>query len=681
MKNGLNLRLLCDKKTGRIFSASELYLFIVSVSILLWHFAQYLASSTTLPIYWHILLCAVIFIITYIRPVLGLRVLIFLLPFLTGFIFHVGIWFNKQIPIGINIWTMDAGCGFILGLFILYLCEKRKKNITLDYWMPKQWLWSIAVIQAFFIVSAAISISRNLNQTTTPWTLRGILFNLIHIQSLGWHDDFYPLRDLMIFSMALLLFLYLVRFFRDKNIEDIFAVVSPLLYANIITVGYAFIQKIHTIGFYNTPERGINSFFPDIHSFGGYELICFAISMTGTLTKKNPLWLYVSGCIIGCCGLILSDSRFAIVSLILLYFSVLLLFRRDLSRKRILQLLTGVMLIIMIAGGFYFFSKSGHILQTFLYNTFILNYNIDINSILGYRPEMWKSAFTMYSNYPLCGLGLSSFNRSSSIVGFSTSNFLINNHGENCHNYFIQIVTEIGCVGVIILLLPFFFLKNGSRHARVILALLISIILGNVYGHELLLREYLVILVVVLGFLFATGEVVIRFKYLWNWRNNRISSLLVKCFIGSVLIIIVTAGYEVYGSFNKTPFIHGYLCGQFPYEETVDKWVPITHEYVVRKKHKEVLFKIRIMQSKIISRPVVVRYGYRTEKANIDIGIIEISDDRFHDIKIKNYDQSADIAVYYFNTDQCFVPKSWGINTDNRRLAIKIDEVVIDPLF
>ncbi len=657
----------------RHYTVREIYLAGITVLILTLYICQYLALFMNSVSHFNLLLFFGIAALTYFSPMKGLFASMFMLPFLTGLSLQISAFTNKPFMV-LWVWALDVCCGLILGLFARYLTERESHNKSIDYLIPAPWIWSVAAIHAYLAFSAFISISRNLNQTSTPWTLRGLFFNLVNIRIQGGHDDFLPLQDLVVFSAVLVLFLFLVRLFREEKIGDAFKIFTPFLYANFPIVLYAILQVLYKIGFYKFPNRGANSFFPDIHSFGGYELICLAVGFIGMIKKTSPRMLYFFGFVTALCGLMLSGSRFAIICIPLLCLLLFILYANELPRKWVYKGLACILLITIVVGILFFRSNSGQALfQSWSWQK-ITSFDFKTFDSLFYeRPGIWRSSLTMWSSYPLMGIGLAAFLRSSSIEGFSTSPFFIASGGENAHNYFIQILTEFGCIGVFVLLMPLLFFKTASQERKLIFGVLIAIALGNLYSHELLVREFLVILVILLGLLFASGEVAKTMKVIWIFIKNK---LVMKLSISIIVVATMAAcGYEVFGSFCKEPFTYARLCGQQRFDQAHDNWVPVDYEYKISTSHKSIIFRIRVNQPRIKSRPVRIRYGQRAKDISKNIGSLEVLDNKAHEIEIANQFPTEINTSYYLAADRCFVPKSWGIGYDNRGLGILIDEI------
>ncbi len=660
------------------YSIEEIYLLFFSVIILSWHCVQYLTPYAYKFAYKQAIVFLVIAIVTFIRPRAGLAISVFLLPFLTGISLNVNILFKRFIPF-INVWALDICCGLIFGLFANYIRKKISYGTPMDEKLPGLWIRSIALVQLFLVVSTIISIGRRISQTSTNFTIKGFIYNISLVRTLGWHDDFFPLTDLLLYSAGLLLFLLLVRFFRENHEENPFKIVAPLIYANFLIVAYGVIQYNMTIGFYNSKDRGVNSFFMDIHSLGEFELICLVICLAGLIMKMKPGLLFASGYIVACLGLVISGSRSSMLFLPILSILTIVLLARNIPKKIIVRASLLIFITCVITGAIFLKTNSGQYLINSLSLEKLSSGNFDtLNIALSERPEIWKASLSMFTRYPVLGLGMGNFFRSSSIEGFSTSKYFLAIRGENAHNFFIQSLAEFGVLGSIILLTPFFFLKSTKNESKIVISIITAFFFGNIYNLQFLNRESLIIFIVILAYLFATGDVSTKIKFFWN-------NFIIKKHAGykialcaGIFAIAFAVGIEVYRSFSDTPFTYASLCGQFTFNKTPDNWVPSKFEHTISGNHAAIIVRYNIANSSIEKRPVRFRYGIRLRGKDTEIGMIDVTDQQTHSLKIVNvYPLEKDVK-YYFETDCCFVPLSWGTGHDTRRLGLNIEEIKVE---
>jgi O-antigen ligase len=130
----------------------------------------------------------------------------------------------------------------------------------------------------------------------------------------------------------------------------------------------------------------------------------------------------------------------------------------------------------------------------------------DLGGMMGSRFEIWSAANNMFTAYPLMGVGEGEFYRLSSNISFARSEFLQLNHGENAHNYFLQVLAENGLIGISIFAIAFLVPYRACEDKRLILPAVIglfSLFLGNVFAHAFLVRENLLLSAALLGLIYA----------------------------------------------------------------------------------------------------------------------------------------------------------------------------------
>jgi O-antigen ligase len=112
----------------------------------------------------------------------------------------------------------------------------------------------------------------------------------------------------------------------------------------------------------------------------------------------------------------------------------------------------------------------------------------------------------MFADSPIFGVGQGNFFRLSSNIDLTQSIYMAQKGGENAHNYFLQILAEMGLVGTLVFIFtvawPFFKIDRFSIIASPAVALL-AIALGNVFSHPLLIRPNLILLAVFLSLIYA----------------------------------------------------------------------------------------------------------------------------------------------------------------------------------
>jgi hypothetical protein len=297
------------------------------------------------------------------------------------------------------------------------------------------------------------------------------------------------------------------------------------------------------------------------------------------------------------------------------------------------------------------------------------------SGIFGSRFEIWEAAIRMWWEFPLMGIGQGNFYRLSDIASFSKSHFLILNHGENAHNYFLQTLTETGLVGMavfsIFLFIPFFGIKNNKILIPATVAL-ISIFLGNIFSHSLLVRENLIVASILMALVFSQSQVAANFSFNWAGRLK----LLVVFFIGIMSI------NEVNSAFFRAPFEYGRYC--FVANGSMkDYW-------------KSGLFDILVPPKSEVIRVIFVEDGYLQHhfKRPIEwqlLGVDEGAQIKEKIVLKKSHNQISIVEIIIppflipntgeltlrLKAEGCFTPRNLGIGLDARRLGLQIKGVEI----
>lgn len=624
----------------------------------------------------NLFLFIVLFIMTIISPLIALSLLVFVVPFTANISEHFQSIFNLQL-FTLDLLSIDASIGFLVGLLFIFILKNptnfyRQENS--DYIRLIEFL--LMSFHILIIITVTIAISRNLYQAASPYSVKGFFYNLANIRYTGWHDDYFPLKDLFVFTTVINLSLSLLSLVRTKS-QLMRSVLCPLFTATVIILGYALCSKITGIG-YNRDgfTTGVNSFLPDIHAYGGYALAAFVGGLY-YLTSHQPIVKLAAGAfsLLAAVGVIVSASRFAIVMLFVtsLVYLAFFIFRKP---KKYLWTFT-FFSVASIAGLFFLnywgsrglFRDLNLLLKAKSFET--------INIALSYRPEIFSSALGMYIHYPILGLGKGIFYRQSSIFEFSNSPFLaIENHGENAHNYFLQILTETGIIGLIIFCAIFMYqaLYLRNQHNQIVTVLILGIFLGNLYGHSLLIPNILVILFILLGV--SNTEVQGNPNLLKILRAKGLKPRRYFLIVAATLIVI-GAMSEVKTSYGKMPFQQDFLCyKQLDYSDQ--------HTSGLFKKTYKVTghtlkLEYTVYHPDTPRRPLTIDFNLEQEGQKLAsykriINSPGPYEDKFD---ISRLTTGSDITLQ-IKTSRCFTPVNLGFNLDNRRLGIQLNKVSQD---
>ena len=202
--------------------------------------------------------------------------------------------------------------------------------------------------------------------------------------------------------------------------------------------------------------------------------------------------------ILGWIAIVLSKSRASLIFAVLLTIAFGLFVLKSRRTQSSKGFLIPILLLVFVTAtafvaSYYlwlgaFFSELEH--------TDISNFET-INLLLRWRLEFHRAALLMFEAFPWMGVGQGNFFRLSTILELTHSTWLAERPGNNAHNYFLQTLAETGVIGVGSFILVFVWpLFNVSDRKKLVPAimLILSVFLGNIYSHSLLIRENLYLL-------------------------------------------------------------------------------------------------------------------------------------------------------------------------------------------
>lgn len=577
----------------------------------------------------------------------------------------------------------------ITGKFFVYLISIRSK-------MP----WPIGLLLFFISIEVAIAIARNLYQSASLTSIRGVFFNLAHFRPIAWRGDFMPLADLIAYGMAAaLIVICLIRLGNCINRAEY--LVRPLLLSIGISVLLAVVQSVTSIGlpvdmqFFRMDFLGAAAigFYPDIHSFAGFTLLgcvgLWAYFARKKQTFEGRLVLLVIA--LSWLGLLLSKSRSSLLIALLALGIYGLLKAYQLWTPRVFWARLCLGVLVVSAG------------TSLLLNLFRPDFMLKIVDIAGQiisgnshylnsatqqfggRPELFKAALYMMSAFPWMGIGQGLFYRQSSNEVFSQSFLLSAWGGENAHNYFLQTATETGLFGVVIfafvILAPLFLVAKKSD-LRIGYVALGSLFLGNLYSHSFLVRENLLLGALFLGLLYSympskQQEVNKTHEPTLSAAKKKFFYIFLSLMIGSSLFL---GAKEIYKSFGKEPFQYGSEC--FVNRPiTDDGWTSGLFMKHIPMSASEVIIKLDLARADVSFKNPL---KYRIEIINKLQETIAFSEGIWtspiatelrlaREPNILETGARDDSVILKMNG--CYVPRDLGVSLDDRLLGVRIHSI------
>ncbi len=273
------------------------------------------------------------------------------------------------------------------------------------------------------------------------------------------YPDLGPLHSL-IYLLEGILFFYITIDVLDTP-EKVHRTARTILYSAVLVsvlgiLQYAF--RFHLLEYWvrENPEIvRINSTFSDPNSLGTYlvTIFCFATLAYLSFSKGSQLYLALLGIVF--LALLFTASRAGLAAAFvvpLLLPTVVKWFGVDAARhlrgptlwlvKRGVYVAVGAVTVLVIAALLinYQNPKPGSLFQIILYS---FNPQLTFDQVLKGRVAFWKIAFDVFQDYPMFGSGPGTFLD----VQRKAPYFLT--QPENAHNYFLQILSETGILGLL----------------------------------------------------------------------------------------------------------------------------------------------------------------------------------------------------------------------------------------
>lgn len=614
----------------------------------------------------------------------GLSVLVFILPLVPTLNIQISsVMPAMQFPVVLTGTRLVAG--FVCGVFIKQMTIGRISSVF--YKLP-------GVINLACVVltcSTAIAISRNMWMSGTTFTFKGLLFNATHYTINGWLDDYYPLTDLLMYGLAAVLIACIIHTLKDET-APIIKIIKPILWGVIVAAGWAMIQNRTGYGlsyssasgnrYYQMFGYASTGFQPDIHAFSAHMLLGAVGAWGCFYIKKEQLsrWLIVSAILMGWIGLWASKSRGSILLASIIYVIVfgIMLWRKN--KLHFFIATTGVLFALSTTYVFHRWGLSIIPLWLIQYSESLPKLNVNnleaLNAHFGNRAEIYHAAIRMFQAFPLMGIGQGDFYRMSGIQEFAKSRFLGQIQGENAHNYFLQVLTETGLIGAVVLALVFIvpWLKNQDRKNMLpVYAMILSIGLGNLFAHALLVRENLFLLCTLIGLLYA----LIKHQSKQQSTEKYIPYLKYVLFAVSILIVVLSVK-EVSRSFEKFPYAYGSKC-YVSREVQNSEWTSGLIDLSIPDGVSKIELNLKDTQPGVNLKPLGLELTLLDKNARIlDVQQQSIKSTGPQTVTFEvgtSMQNNAMPTRAIVKLSKCFIPRNIGMNTDSRVLGILIKDV------
>jgi O-antigen ligase len=661
---------------------------------------QYGSLSTLIP-YYRVNTPALCLLFGFVTACFGMRLAIagcvFALPLIPTFAWQLQTYTGYGRVQDVTSAGLDLVAGILLGFFVTSVRRRQHPRDRIK--MP----WPAGLVLVLLTISVAVAIMRNLHQTSSPFTLQALTYNLLHLRTLGWHDDYRPLVDWVAYCSAFLLlalFAPALKAMPDRN-DVIF---KPLIAGLMIAALVGLRQSLFGVGLngsqLNFRLDGFGfmalGFQPDLHAFAAHMLLG-VIGLFGYLYVKNSVWLraLALGLVLPLCGVVLflskSKATMALAICCLVLMALLWVCRRTkYFQSAVLSVLAcGVLVIASLP----IFTESWASALSFILHKFNLPDLGTLNLKLSYRPEVYLAAFRMFALFPFGGLGQGEFYHQSANHDLTQSLFLsLEQNGENTHNYFLQTLVENGILGfsAFLLLLSYPIIRaTDKRSLAPGLVALAAVFGGNVFSHSMLVRENLLLAACFLALMYAaiadhhvstthgipasldtTRGINRTFKKLTEWGSQT------KVHMFFVMLAALLIAKETHQSLKRFPFNVDIQCAQTRLER--DGWTSGRYLWDVPVGAQGVVLNLATTQPDLVKRPLpatlAIWYDRRLLLEN-ELRLDKTGPQRLEIDLPEGRVATPDDYQIELKVQRCFVPRNFGMGADGRRLGVRIESV------
>ena len=338
--------------------------------------------------------------------------------------------------------------------------------LSLIILLPLGLLISTGVSEIIVILSAIFFFINSLSKNNFNW-IKNKYFYLLMVLWLSLIINFIfsknqELALLRSFGfIKYIIFIFAIKYLlnQNKNIEILYIFISLIALLTTFDVYFEFITKKNILGFQSSDPTRIASFLRDELKIS-YFLLGFSLISIGYYFekfKKKPFIFIITGyllLVLILTSIFLTGERSNSIRALICFFTFVVLFKNNLQFKKILLLIIIFFPIIIyfsserIKGRFdlYLLKEHGNnnIIQTFK------------NSHHGAH---YFTAFEIFKSYPFLGIGNKNFREECSKEKYFNKSFTRIN--ERCsthvHQIFLELFTEHGIFGSIIILFVIFF--------------------------------------------------------------------------------------------------------------------------------------------------------------------------------------------------------------------------------
>lgn len=607
----------------------------------------------------------------------------------------------------------NPGLDLVAGLFLGFIAQAswkqwRKGMYPFNKGALLNMPWPVGLVLLMITLSVALAILRNLFLSATSSSFKGLIYNLIHFRPMDWHADYLPLGNWVAYGVAGALIILLIFRLQEIKPENRQAwIFRPLMLGLFLSAAIGLIQASTGLGLSEAQLAFRKDSFgyaamgmqPDLHAFAAHMLLGVVGLWGYFFTCKSKFEKYVIVLVFLTCSiaLIASKSRASLfIAVVALAITALVLIYRH-SKKYfaiVIVVMLGVMALIIYAAkesqglaipGLGWIGELVAQMQSRRLDSLS-----DLGGIMGSRFEIWSAVANMFSAYPFMGVGEGEFYKLSSNISFARSEFLQLNRGENAHNYFLQVLAENGLIGIAVFVIAFLVPYRACSHKKILLPALIgllSLFLGNIFAHSFLVRENLLLASALLALLYlCSGDVLSRQAS--SMGSTRKWGAPTKILISVIsAICLLGAIREVYFSFGQMPFKAGDDCYVRDLPLYQDGWTSGAWEKRIPNGTSAIEISILPSRPRLNKEPLSARLeilSWEAGKGKVPVNVMSYQwqANELSNLKLdlpKQYYNSPNVMTVRLELSSCYTPRDLGLNTDSRRLGVKIENVRYHP--
>lgn len=515
----------------KIISYSTVGIFLIFLSYLLIYF--YLINSFiqqyNLLFIIIFILSTALFIISIFNLEISLLIFIFFIPLLNSLPYILG-----------NLHDFPSIYFLFTGLFFGGLINIAKRNKSLVYFNELRIYTPVFIFVILCLISFIFTFGRLINfYPFIENEIQGFTINV-----LGWNSFIalgYLTSSFLNYLSGFLLLLIIVNVSMNKRSIEYFFYAISISFLLVFFVGLY--QIFVNPGFGNidywVKAGRISSTLTDPNSLGEYVFILFPIFIGfGYYFNSRKKYLSIFSFVLGLLALIMmsySGSRTSIVGIgiiFLIYFIYLgvTLFKKIFQKFNLKKIVLNIISYFLILSvlllfffGLIFIVKNAHLgddspiilsrIKSDIEKIGKSNFLGYVSSISSGRNILWKQAINMFLDYPVSGVGIGQYY--TEISNYNVIKYGITSVIDITNNYYLQILSEMGMVALMIILWFFIEVFLASifvfkiivnkrfkfLYFNFLLCFIVTLIIFNT-GPNIIFFEIQYIFMIIIGFLF-----------------------------------------------------------------------------------------------------------------------------------------------------------------------------------